>query len=192
MSMPAYENSCAGIQLVRSVSLETNLNITPSEPTNVCILGVAHRASQADEYEGYHIPEGISRSFPLMPDNSRITARSNSDKQYLVYPAKHQTVASLMTLFSRAMTHDPNVYHDPDEFRPERFLPSLDGETPRNDKSAMAFGFGRRICPGRHMAESSLFIYMACTLAAFNISKVIDVDGHLIEPKIKWVSGIIT
>jgi len=41
------------------------------------------------------------------------------------------------------MLHDPRVYSDPMEFRPERFL---DGESkePENDPRPIAFGFGRR------------------------------------------------
>jgi cytochrome P450 len=34
------------------------------------------------------------------------------------------------------------------------------------------FGFGRRICPGRALAENSLFAAIAGILATFNISRV--------------------
>ncbi|KAF8521782.1 cytochrome P450 [Hysterangium stoloniferum] len=50
------------------------------------------------------------------------------------------------------------------EFKPERFLHSPDMKDP-----AAAFGFGRRACPGRAMAESSLFITIASILHVFNI-----------------------
>ena len=43
----------------------------------------------------------------------------------------------------RYMCHDPNVYHDPFEFKPERFL-GVDGRAPEPDPSNLAFGFGRR------------------------------------------------
>ncbi|KAJ5128334.1 uncharacterized protein N7443_005455 [Penicillium atrosanguineum] len=65
-----------------------------------------------------------------------------------------------------AMMHDPEVYPNPMEFQPERFL----GETPAPDPHAIAFGFGRRVCPGRFLADNTVFLSVAQSLAAFNIS----------------------
>lgn len=38
------------------------------------------------------------------------------------------------------MSHDPEVYHDPFTFKPERFL----GPNPEPDPTQLVFGFGRR------------------------------------------------
>ena len=64
------------------------------------------------------------------------------------------------------MMHDPEVYPNPMEFQPERFL----GETPAPDPHALVFGFGRRVCPGRFLADNTLFLSVAQSLAVFNIS----------------------
>ncbi|EEB93325.1 hypothetical protein MPER_08034 [Moniliophthora perniciosa FA553] len=59
------------------------------------------------------------------------------------------------------MNHDTTIYgQDPDEFRPERFL-NDDGthkESPSDtkDEGHHTFGFGHRICPGRHLATNAL------------------------------------
>ena len=41
------------------------------------------------------------------------------------------------------MLHDPQVYSDPMEFRPERFL-ACGSKDPEPDPHTIAFGFGRR------------------------------------------------
>lgn len=41
------------------------------------------------------------------------------------------------------MTHDPEMYHDPFEFKPERFL-GEDGRPAEMDSRSVVFGFGRR------------------------------------------------
>ncbi|KAF9484052.1 cytochrome P450 [Pholiota conissans] len=64
------------------------------------------------------------------------------------------------------MTHDPNVYPNPTAFQPERFL----GSKPAPDPKLMTFGFGRRICPGRVLADASVFMSIAMSLAVFNIT----------------------
>ncbi|KAF8523779.1 cytochrome P450 [Hysterangium stoloniferum] len=50
------------------------------------------------------------------------------------------------------------------EFKPERFL-----NAPNMKGPAAAFGFGRRACPGRAMAENGLFIAIVSILHVFNI-----------------------
>ncbi|KAJ7113937.1 cytochrome P450 [Mycena epipterygia] len=91
-----------------------------------------------------------------------------------------------------AILHDEEMYPDPHSFKPERFL--LDGKlnpAVRNPETA-AFGFGRRICPGMHMALSSLWITIASMLATININKAVDKDGKVIEPSYEYFSALIS
>ena len=85
-------------------------------------------------------------------------------------------------------TRDPATYKDPETFNPARFL----GENPEYDPHGIVFGFGRRICPGRVLADSSIFLALACSLAVFNISNALDGQGKPIPPKIDLIPGIIT
>ncbi|KAN0093257.1 Cytochrome P450, partial [Tylopilus felleus] len=71
-----------------------------------------------------------------------------------------------------AVLHDESTYPDPDVLRPERFL----GEVAQPDPQSICFGFGRRVCPGFDLAEASLFISVATSLAVLKISKEV-VDG---------------
>ncbi|KAJ7092249.1 cytochrome P450 [Mycena epipterygia] len=91
-----------------------------------------------------------------------------------------------------AILHDEVMYPDPYAFKPERFL--LDGKpNPAvKDPDCAAFGFGRRICPGRHMARSSIWITMTSILATFNIDKAVDEAGHIIEPTFEYLTALVS
>ncbi|KAI0888728.1 putative cytochrome P450 oxidoreductase OrdA-like protein [Annulohypoxylon maeteangense] len=86
-------------------------------------------------------------------------------------------------------THDSEVYQDPMTFRPERFLEE-DGHKPEPDPRMFAYGFGRRICPGRYLADNALYLNIVQTLATFKISKYLK-DGQEISPILKFEPGVI-
>lgn len=48
-----------------------------------------------------------------------------------------------------------------------------------------------RICPGKDLADSSLFIVIAMSVAVFNITKAKDKLGNDIEPLYDYVPGLI-
>jgi hypothetical protein len=75
-------------------------------------------------------------------------------------------------------------------FKPERFL-SSDDLDPEPDPHVFVFGFGRRICPGRHLADNALFLNIAQTLAVFNISKHAE-NGKEVEPVVKFEPGVVS
>ena len=87
--------------------------------------------------------------------------------------------------------HDPEVYHhSPEEFRPERFL--SDGVNPPAPYPEFAFGFGRRICPGRYFAYNELFITMALILAVYDITYAVDESGNRIDIKLDHFNGFVS
>ncbi|KAJ6549908.1 cytochrome P450 [Mycena capillaripes] len=90
-----------------------------------------------------------------------------------------------------AILHDETVYPNPETFKPERFL--LDGKlNPAiRDPESVAFGFGRRMCPGRHMVLSTLWLTVASVLAVFKIKHFIDENGEVVEPEYEYPSGFI-
>ncbi|KAM3503150.1 hypothetical protein MY11210_008821 [Beauveria gryllotalpidicola] len=55
-----------------------------------------------------------------------------------------------------------------------------------------AFGYGRRICPGRFFADSSLFLNVAQTLATFSFTKKVGKDGKEIDVNVEAKPGLLT
>ncbi|THU91995.1 cytochrome P450 [Dendrothele bispora CBS 962.96] len=68
-----------------------------------------------------------------------------------------------------AMLHDPTTMESPEKFIPERHLRS-DGKAESNLNTILAFGFGRRICAGRWMANDLVWLVITSVLATMNIS----------------------
>jgi hypothetical protein len=93
-----------------------------------------------------------------------------------------------INMMFRGFNNDPTIYPSPREFQPERFFSS----NPVVDPGDAAFGFGRRVCPGRLVAETSIFLMIAHTLAIFNIKKPVGNDGKEIEPKVEFSPGILS
>jgi cytochrome P450 len=86
------------------------------------------------------------------------------------------------------MMRDPRTYEHPEIFNPERFL----GTKPELDPRSCIFGFGRRICPGRLLADQNVFIAFATALAVLNISKAVDVNGQEIDPTLDYYGEFMT
>ncbi|KAF9070402.1 cytochrome P450 [Rhodocollybia butyracea] len=100
-------------------------------------LAVPHVSLKDDWYENYFIPKGTS------------------------------CIANVWS-----MNRDKDVYGpDADQFRPERFLELSDkgfmlrGEYEADD-GHYTYGFGRRVCVGKHVADNALFINICTTLWA--------------------------
>ncbi|OJA12084.1 hypothetical protein AZE42_02186 [Rhizopogon vesiculosus] len=67
-----------------------------------------------------------------------------------------------------AISRDPEVYPEPDAFKPRRWI--NDEGRLRADPQFFIYGFGRRVCPGQHIANRSVFITSLLTLWAFQLS----------------------
>ncbi|KAG1732084.1 cytochrome P450 [Suillus occidentalis] len=67
-----------------------------------------------------------------------------------------------------AISRDPEVYPEPNAFKPQRWID--DEGRLRNDLAFFVFGFGRRVCPGQHVANRSVFINSVLILWAFQLS----------------------
>ena len=74
------------------------------------------------------------------------------------------------------------MYPEPEEFKPERFF-NEDGTVRDDPTLSLAFGVGKRICPGRHFVDAEIFIFTSSVLSVFNVTKAKDENGNEIPVK---------
>lgn len=107
-------------------------------------------------------------------------------------------------ILCRAMLHDPDIYEDPDSFKPERFIAD-DGTLKADTNLVVGFGFGKRcvalsiklqpteheysdrICPGRHLVDSTFWMFVASVLSVFNITE--DGTGDASAEGVTYMDG---
>jgi len=93
----------------------------------------------------------------------------------VIYKNMRIPAGSQIHLNAWAVQHDPVRYPDPNAFIPERFtndhtttMQSINAKDV-SQRDHFAFGAGRRICPGYHVAERSLAVAIMRILWAFEI-----------------------
>ncbi|KAI9441768.1 cytochrome P450 [Lactarius indigo] len=138
----------------------------------VAPLGIPHRVTKGDIYEGYFIPAGS-----IVIGNGWYASLLS-----LFSEGSISTSTPIFVTILRAIMHDPAIFPEHNRFQPERWL--VPGAPVFPDA---AFGFGRRECPGRFMARESVWAAIAGVLAAFEISPVEDDP-----PKELYASGIVS
>ncbi|KAF9002170.1 cytochrome P450 [Cyathus striatus] len=87
-----------------------------------------------------------------------------------------------------AILRDESIYSDPDSFNPSRYLPKPEGNAEPYPMGY--FGFGRRICPGKHLADASLWMVISLIFATLDISRALDDEGNEIIPKVELITGL--
>lgn len=76
---------------------------------------------------------------------------------------------TLIVVNAWSILHNPDTYPKPFEFDPTRYL-SQPPAKPQPDPREIAFGWGRRRCPGIAIADDYVFITLCTSLATLEIS----------------------
>ncbi|KAF9554263.1 cytochrome P450 [Agrocybe pediades] len=100
-----------------------------------------------------------------------------------VYEGMFIPKGSIIITNIHAMTRDEDVYKDPHKFDPDRY--------DRGEPYTVShFGFGRRICPGRYLADANVWIAIASILTAFRIEPLTNDAGKPMYPSEDFESAI--
>ncbi|KAG7439041.1 cytochrome P450 [Guyanagaster necrorhizus] len=140
---------------------------------SVVPLGVAHRTMKEDVYRGYYIPAGTFQIHFFF-----------SVYDYVPF------VGAIIIGNAWAMLHDEKDYPNPLVFDPGRFIPR-DGKE-RQPEPTVAFGFGRRICPGRYIALNTAWIAIASMVSTLSFTKAVDSEGRVVEPSETFTSASLS
>lgn len=132
----------------------------------------------------------IMRFEPLAP--SGVPHKALVDTEFLGYTIPKGTI--IMPALHTAMK-ETEVWEQPNDFRPERFLDASGKLCLRKDVS-LPFGAGKRLCAGETFARNMLFLFTTAFLQAFSVrvpdgEKTVkfceNFTGTIRTPKDQWV-----
>ncbi|KDQ53888.1 hypothetical protein JAAARDRAFT_415692 [Jaapia argillacea MUCL 33604] len=88
---------------------------------------------------------------------------------------------------SWSILHDPVAYPEP-----ERFLKDGKLNPEVRDPGVAVFGFGRRICPGRHFSDNAMYILTSSLLSVFDIGPPLNQRGQPVLVTPQMTSGLLS
>ena len=148
------------------------------------VLGEQKHASPDTIAQMPYLRAWVRETLRLYPPVTILIRISNKD---LILSGYHIPAGTELHLLPYQMSRDENVFEEPNAFRPERWLRgkkvSLQNSKVVEAKevfSSLPFGFGRRMCIGRRIAELELHLLLARIVQQFEIRYPPDADD--VEP----------
>ncbi|XP_043822824.1 25-hydroxyvitamin D-1 alpha hydroxylase, mitochondrial [Dromiciops gliroides] len=102
----------------------------------------------------------VLRLYPVVPGNSRVPDKDIRVGGYII-PRN-----TLVTLCHYSTSRDSAQFPEPNAFRPERWL---GGQSAPHPFASLPFGFGKRSCIGKRLAELELNLALAQILMHFEV-----------------------
>ena len=135
-------------------------------------IGGSHRpVSDSDLHNLHYLQAIVKETLRLHPPGpllswARLATRDTRIGQHFV-PAGTTAMVNMW-----AITHDDEVWPEPDKFMPERFMEGGGGgghmaSIMGSDLRLAPFGSGRRVCPGKAMGLATVELWLAQLLQSF-------------------------
>ncbi|XP_041465907.1 cytochrome P450 2C15-like [Lytechinus variegatus] len=106
----------------------------------------------------------VLRYRPIAPDGAPHRATSDMKVKGYDILAGDNLIMNILYIH-----HIPEIWGDPEVFRPERFL-SEDWKAVVKHDAYMPFGAGRRVCLGEQLAKMEMFLFFTNVLQRFRIT----------------------
>uniref|UniRef100_A0A2K6TVK3 Cytochrome P450 family 2 subfamily S member 1 n=1 Tax=Saimiri boliviensis boliviensis TaxID=39432 RepID=A0A2K6TVK3_SAIBB len=87
-----------------------------------------------------------------------------------------------------SILHDPNIFKQPEEFNPDRFL-DADGRF-RKHEAFLPFSLGKRVCLGEGLAKAELFLFFTSILQAFSLESPCPPGTLSLKPTISGLFNV--
>ncbi|XP_070596832.1 25-hydroxyvitamin D-1 alpha hydroxylase, mitochondrial [Erythrolamprus reginae] len=114
----------------------------------------------------------VMRLYPVIPGNARVISDRDIQVGDYIIPKK-----TLITLCHYATSRDEKYFSDPNLFQPERWLRKNASHHPY---ASIPFGFGKRSCIGRRIAELELYLALSRILMHFEVKP--EEEGQIVNP----------
>ena len=86
------------------------------------------------------------------------------------------------------ITRNPEIFPDPDQFKPERFLNADGTKFVKNDHN-IVFSIGKRDCLGKSLALIEFFLFFASLMQNYKFKSVIDEKSLDLEPHVQFTQS---
>ncbi|WOK93295.1 hypothetical protein Cni_G01992 [Canna indica] len=134
------------------------------------VVGAGRQPTDADVARMPYLQAVVKETLRMHPPGPLLSwARLSTDDVHLsngmVVPAGTTAMVNMW-----AITHDADVWADPDSFKPERFVVGeggIDVDIRGGDLRLAPFGAGRRVCPGKNLGLATVWLWVARLVHGF-------------------------
>ncbi|XP_043939405.1 25-hydroxyvitamin D-1 alpha hydroxylase, mitochondrial [Protopterus annectens] len=114
----------------------------------------------------------VLRLYPVIPGNARVVADRDIEVGGYVIPKQ-----TLITLCHYATSRGEKNFSNPHRFQPERWL---NKNVSHHPYASIPFGFGKRSCIGRRIAELEIYLALARILMHFEVKPAL--EDSIVKP----------
>ncbi|XP_075651134.1 strychnine-10-hydroxylase-like [Castanea sativa] len=178
--LAASDTSTITLTWALSLLLNNPETLTKSQEELDIHIGRERQVKESDMKNLVYLQAILKETMRLYPAAPLLVPHESMEDCTLVgyhVPAGTRLIVNLPKLH-----RDPNVWVDPNEFRPERFLTThKDVDVRGQNFELIPFGSGRRMCPGISFALQVTQLTLATLLHAFEISSPSDEPVDMTE-----------